>query len=143
MQPYLYEKNNPGKMLLSPDGFDLPRNSEGIALIGDPRNDENIIVSQFHRLVLKFHNKVFDDHTDTSMGIQERFEEAQRIVRWHYQWIVIKEFLARTVGKSTIEHALEHVPFKFSDDRDAFMPVEFSVAAYRFGHSQVRPGYAQ
>jgi hypothetical protein len=141
VQPYLYEKNNPGKLLLSPDGFDVPRNGEGIALIGDPRNDENIIISQFHRLMLKFHNKVFDEHTDASTGIQERFEEAQHLVRWHYQWIVVNEFLARTVGRQTMDKALERVPFRFSEERGAFMPVEFSVAAYRFGHSQVRPGY--
>jgi hypothetical protein len=141
VQPYLYEKANPGRLLLSPDGFDLPRNSEGIALIGDPRNDENIIVSQLHRLMLKFHNKVFDEHTDSTAGVQERFEEAQHIVRWHYQWIVINEFLARIIGTGTIKTALEHVPFKFYEERGAFMPLEFSVAAYRFGHSQVRPFY--
>jgi hypothetical protein len=141
VQPYLYEKNNAGRMLLGPGGFDVPRNSEGIALIGDPRNDENIVVSQLHLLMLKFHNKVFDEKTNKNAGVQERFEEAQKIVRWHYQWIVINEFLARTVGQQTIDRALEHVPFKFSEERGAFMPVEFSVAAYRFGHSQVRPFY--
>ena len=141
VQPYLYEKNNPGRMLLSPDGFDLPRNTEGIALIGDPRNDENIIISQLHRLMLKFHNKVFDEHTDPNDGVQERFEEAQHIVRWHYQWIVVNEFLPRIVGTETIQAALKHLPFKFYEEPGAFMPVEFSVAAYRFGHSQVRPFY--
>ena len=91
--------------------------------------------------MLKFHNKVFDEHTDQNAGVQERFEEAQHIVRWHYQWIVINEFLTRTVGSKRIKAALEHMPFKFDEDRDAFMPLEFSVAAYRFGHSQVRPFY--
>ena len=139
--PISTRRTTPGACCSAPDGFDLPRNSEGIALIGDPRNDENIIVSQLHRLMLKFHNKVFDEHTDPSMGVQERFEEAQHIVRWHYQWIVINEFLARTVGTEDHRGALEHMPFKFPEERDAFMPVEFSVAAYRFGHSQVRPFY--
>lgn len=141
VQPFLYERNNPGRMLLGSEGDDVPRNSEGIALIGDPRNDENIVISQFHRLMLMFHNKVFDDHTDPTTGIQERFEEAQHLVRWHYQWIVVNEFLPRTVGRRAIGRALEHMPFRFTDERGAFMPVEFSVAAYRFGHSQVRPGY--
>ncbi len=141
VQPYLYDQTAPGKMLTSPDGFDLPRNSQGRALIGDPRNDENIIISQLHLLFLKFHNKVFDTATDPSMGAQERFEQAQHIVRWHYQWIVVQEFLARTVGRRGIKRAIERLPFRFSDYPGAFMPVEFSVAAYRFGHSQVRPGY--
>jgi len=141
VQPFLYDARNPGRMLLGDEGNDLPRNSDGTALIGDPRNDENIIVSQLHRLFLKFHNKVFDDFTDPSLGIQERFEKAQTEVRWHYQWIVINEFLARTVGAHVIRQALEEMPFRFPEDGNAFMPVEFSVAAYRFGHSQVRPGY--
>lgn len=89
VQPYLYDRDAPGRMLTSPDGHDLPRNSQGVALIGDPRNDENIIVSQLHLLFLKFHNKVFDEATDPALGAQERFEAAQRIVRWHYQLSLI------------------------------------------------------
>ena len=135
VQPFLYDARNPGRMLLGDEGNDLPRNSDGTALIGDPRNDENIIVSQLHRLFLKFHNKVFDDFTDPSLGIQERFEKAQTEVRWHYQWIVINEFLARTVGAHVIRQALEEMPFRFPEDGNAFMQVEFSVAADRFGHS--------
>lgn len=139
VQPYLYDRDAPGKLLTSPDGFDLPRNAQGVALIGDPRNDENIIISQLHLLFLKFHNKVFDTATDPSMGRQERFEAAQHLVRWHYQWIVVNEFLTRVTGGRAIRRALETMPFRYA--RDAYMPVEFSVAAYRFGHSQVRPGY--
>jgi Animal haem peroxidase len=79
----------PGSGAVSIDGktrLDVPRNSQNTALIGDPRNDENLIVSQFHRALLGFHNKVIDDvkaelgpgHTDG-----EIFKEAQRVVRWH------------------------------------------------------------
>ncbi len=141
VQPYLYQKDNPGKFLTGETPFDLPRNAEGIALIGDPRNDENLIVAQLHALFLHFHNKVFDEATDASAGIQERFEQAQHLVRWHYQWIVINEFLTRTVGRDAIQVALDQLPFSFPEHGNAFMPVEFSVAAYRFGHSQVRPAY--
>ncbi|RKT42830.1 peroxidase family protein [Thiocapsa rosea] len=138
-QPFLYDRNNPFRFLLAPDGQDLPRNSQEAALIGDPRNDENIIVSQLHLLFLKFHNKVFNDHTDPALGDQERFEAAQTLVRWHYQWIVLNEFLPRTIGTKTLARIVTEKPFTYSGE--AFMPVEFSVAAYRFGHSQVRPGY--
>lgn len=138
-QPFLYDKDNPFRFLLSSDGNDLSRNRQEIALIGDPRNDENIIVSQLHLLFAKFHNKVFNDHTDAALSLRERFETAQKLVRWHYQWIVLREFLPRTVGSNTIEGVLEEMPFRF--EAEPFMPLEFSVAAYRFGHSQVRPGY--
>jgi hypothetical protein len=137
-QPYLYQPDGM-RFQLSPGDLDLQRNVNGRALIGDPRNDENLIVSQLHLLFLKFHNAVVDQATDPSLGAGERFLRAQEIVRWHYQWIVAHEFLPRTVGKAIAERALEDLPFTYP--ADAFMPVEFSVAAYRFGHSQTRPGY--
>lgn len=141
VMPYLYDQSQPGKLLVGATDHDLPRNAQGVALIGDPRNDENAIIAQLHLLFLKFHNKVFDVATDPSMGSQERFEKAQTLVRWHYQWIVINEFLSRTVGKTLMDRTLTRMPFRFPEHGDAYMPVEFSVAAYRFGHSQVRPGY--
>jgi heme peroxidase len=116
---------------------DLPRNQQGRALIGDPRNDENLIVSQLHLLFVRFHNKVVDlvrgDHRDWDST--EVFLEAQRLVRWHYQWIVKKEFLPLIVGDELAGMA----GFKWK--HGPFMPVEFSVAAYRFGHSMVRDDY--
>jgi len=139
-QPSLYDRQNPGLFLLSADGKDLPRNSQGLALIGDPRNDENVLISQLHLLFLRFHNAVFKDHTDPALGLAERFEAAQKLVRWHYQSIVVNEFLPRICGVTNVKRMLREPQDWFA--HGAFMPVEFSVAAYRFGHSQVRPGYA-
>jgi Animal haem peroxidase len=137
----------PGSAAVSVDGntrFDLPRNSQKTALLGDPRNDENLIVSQFHRALLGFHNKVVADiRLDLGPGYSdgEIFREAQRVVRWHYQWLVIHEFLVKTVGGELVEDVLSNGPKHFKWRNDPFIPVEFSVAAYRFGHSQVRPSY--
>jgi hypothetical protein len=139
IQPYLYQ-NDGMRFQLSTDGRDLQRNVNGRALIGDPRNDENLIVSQLHLLFLKFHNAVVDQATDPATGTVERFLRAQQMVRWHYQWIVAHEFLPRIVGAKTAKRALTDMPYSFPGT-DAFMPVEFSVAAYRFGHSQTRAGY--
>lgn len=138
-QPSLYDRNNPGRFLLADSGLDLPRNSQGVALIGDPRNDENVLISQLHMTFLRFHNAVYNNHTDPALGNRERFETAQKLVRWHYQWIVLNEFLPRIVGTHTTKRALKAPRFVYEDR--PFIPLEFSVAAYRFGHSQVRPGY--
>jgi len=139
VQPHLYDRDKPFRLLLSPDGNDLPRNSQGTALIGDPRNDENSIIAQLHLIWLKFHNQVFEkEFADMPVG-RERFEAAQRLVRWHYQWLVVNEFLPRICGSKLVAKTVADPPFEFSGH--AFMPVEFSVAAYRFGHSQTRPGY--
>ena len=139
LQPFLYDAARPGRFLLGGNGGDLPRNSQGTAIIGDPRNDENLIIAQLHNLLLRFHNVVFENFATGSMPTDERFLEARRLVRWHYQWIVINEFLARTIGRQAVDTIIL-VPKPTAPK--AMIPVEFSVAAYRFGHSQVRGGYA-
>jgi hypothetical protein len=134
------------------------------AILGDPRNDENIIVNQLHLALLKYHNRVVDD-LDGTVPDERLFDEACRTVRWHYQWAVVHDFLRRLVGDDIVESLFserEAYPvYKKQDGRkklpqarlrethlefygwqnQPWMPVEFAVAAYRFGHSQVRPDY--
>ena len=71
----------------------------------------------------------------------EAFNEAQRLVRWHYQWIILHEFLPKTVGQAVVDDILENGRLFYHWRNEPFIPVEFAVAAYRFGHSQIRPGY--
>lgn len=141
--PHLYDQATPGKLLLDA-GFpnDVPRNSQNVALIGDPRNDENVIISQLQVAFIKFHNAVFDFVQQTTPDPNEAFSEAQQLVRWHYQWIILHEFLPHTVGQAVVNDILKNGRKFYDWRREPFIPVEFSVAAYRFGHSQVRPGYA-
>lgn len=146
-QTTLLTEEIPGSAAVSIDGTarrDVPRNSQNVAILGDPRNDENLIVSQLHLAVMRFHNRVVCDvKADLGAGHtpQEIFAEAQRVVRWHYQWLILHEFLPRTVGQATADEVLAGGPRFFRWRNDPFIPVEFSVAAYRFGHSQVRPSY--
>ncbi len=129
----------PGSAAVSIDSatrLDLPRNSQHVAITGDPRNDENLIVSQLHLAVMRFHNRVVADVT-AELGVgytpQEIFAEAQRVVRWHYQWLILHEFLPKTVGQAMVDDVLTGGPKHFKWRNDPFIPVEFSVAAYRFG----------
>lgn len=140
--PHLYDQANPGKLLIDAAApNDLPRNSQNTAIIGDPRNDENVIVSQLQLAFIKFHNAVLDEVLRTIPNPNEAFEEAQRLVRWHYQYIILHQFLPLTIGADVVDDILTDGR-KFYDWRnEPFIPVEFSVAAYRFGHSQIRPGY--
>ncbi len=141
--PYLYDRDDPTKLLVgtpqNPD--DLPRNGQDTALIGDPRNDENLIVSQLQLAFLKLHNAVVDYLRAQGVASQQVFEEAQRLVRWHYQWIVAHEFLPLTIGRDLVDEILRDGPRYYHPGSRPFIPVEFSVAAYRFGHSQVRAVY--
>jgi hypothetical protein len=145
-QPYMYD--TPKTFLLGDPisgghrgARDLPRNSKGRALIGDPRNDENTIVSQLQGLFLHFHNRLVADHQDTA------FEDIQQLMRFHYQYVILNDFLPRIVSAKVLEELktdgrYDRAKLKFFHwKNDPFMPVEFSVAAYRLGHSMVRPGY--
>ena len=134
---------------LVPSGKDdLPRNKQERAVIGDPRNDENLIISQLHLAFMKFHNRVMQELFDN--GLKEPFAEAQRIVRWHYQYVVINDFLRRIVGQETfdkvfpiIDEERNHREPKlkvYKHKVQPFIPVEFSVAAFRL-HTMVRTVY--
>ncbi len=124
------------------------RKGKSRALTGDKRNDENTIVAQLHTVFLRFHNRYADDHPDLS------FEEVQQDVRWHYQWVVLHDYLRRIVGIEMVHSILPHLAKPngniFEDapklrhyryENDPYLPTEFSTAAFRFGHSMVRPIY--
>jgi heme peroxidase len=139
--------------------LDLGRDGNGRAIIPDRRNDENLIITQFHKAVSQFHNRIVDYVRSQGVRPEWVFETARRLTRWHYQWAVIHDFLPRFIqtpgldelvgpngtvykevtGKSPVINLNYYKPTN-RDDRP-FMPVEFAVAAYRFGHSLIRPFY--
>lgn len=150
-QPFMFDSTQPGRLLTGStvDGVtnpdDVPRNSDGRALIGDPRNDENLFVSQMQLLFLRFHNKRL---------VASNFEKAQEDTRFHYQYIVLNDFLKRVCDPDIYAFALKHIKANVGKPKPKYpfcpaldhchrvcMPVEFSVAAYRFGHSMVRSAY--
>lgn len=154
--PYLYDNNDKDKMLIGQVAEtnlrDLPRNTQGRALIGDMRNDENSMVSQLQLAFLLAHNTLVDRARDK--GMVNPFESARKSLRWLYQYIVWNDFLTRVTdkkvhkcalslekacgGRQTWEMGLSDI-YKWK--HQPYMPVEFSVAAYRFGHSMVRNSY--
>jgi Animal haem peroxidase len=131
--------------------FDHRRDSTGAALIGDPRNDENVMVAQLHQAFTVMHNKILD--TPALMagidGKSERFRRAARLARWHYQWVVVNDYLKRICQPEIYNDIVNpggtpRLRLYPKDDFTAYpyMPIEFAGAAYRFGHSMVRPSYA-
>jgi hypothetical protein len=143
-QPYLYDVHDPDKLLIgssqSPIG-DLPRNPQGLALVGDARNDTHLFISQLHLAFLHFHNRIVDKLRAEEVAAGEVFARASRMVRWHYQWIVLHEFLPLSVGNDLVEELLESGPKICRFGEKPFIPVEFSDGAYRFGHAQICEKY--
>ncbi len=143
--PYLYDLDDADKFLLGVNEKgemeDLPRNRQGRALLGDPRDDVHLIISQLHLAFLKFHNAVIDYLRAKGVSSSDVFSQAQRLVRWHYQWIVVHEFLPLTVGKELMQDLLSNGLQFYTYADQPYIPVEFADAAYRYGHSQVRSSY--
>jgi Animal haem peroxidase len=125
-------------------------NFEQLAFIADARNDENLIIGQFHTAVLRFHNASVDwvvaseacDNHGRKRSDAQLFERAQQLTRWHYQWLVVHDFLKTMTLPGVVDKVLLGGPKHYaSRNGEAYMPLEFSVAAYRFGHTMVRAAY--
>jgi hypothetical protein len=139
--PYLFQKDDPAKLLLGEGGHDVPRNYEGIALLGDQRNDTHLFMSQMHLGFIKTHNLIVDRLREDGVEEAEVFDDARRATTWHYQWVILREFLPLLVGPELVGELLDGGAMAFTPGDDPFIPFEFADAAYRYGHSQVRDTY--
>jgi heme peroxidase len=131
-------------------GHDLPRGvgstnaAKRKAIIPDPRNDENLVVAQTHLAMIRFHNRVVDT-LPASVPLADKFAKARELVVKHYQWLLRTDYLPRICAAGVVNNV-------FNQGRKIFevgatptdvptMPIEFSVAAFRLGHSMIRSSY--
>jgi len=123
-------------------GFDLPR-AGAKALMPDRRNDENLAVAQTHAAFIRFHNRVVEELA--SVPADQRFRRARQAVTKHYQWMIRHDYLPRICEPSVVDDVFLNGRKVFEvgvDPTDVpTMPVEFSIAAFRLGHSMVRASY--
>lgn len=175
MSAHLYDPASfSTKLAISKDGVDLARTADGVALIGDPRNDENMLLAQLHLTLMKFHNRVVDllrdgkitdalgefvppkppdepDHEQPTATLDQLldvenyyndvFASAQQLVRWHYQWIIVHEFLPTVADEKVVRDIERHGPRFYRPGDRPFIPAEFAVAAFRMGHPTIRSSY--
>ena len=139
--PYLFQRNDPAKLLLGAHGQDVLRNGEGTAIIGDPRNDSHALISQMHLAFARAHNVFVDRVRSGGAPESNVFESAARELRWHYQTVVLREFLPTLVGADLVRSLLDKGPSFYRPAHEPFIPLEFADAAYRYGHSQIRHRY--
>jgi len=112
------------------------------ALIADPRNDDNLVVAQTHVAFTKFHNAVTDLLAGQGLSGSKLFEATRKKVIQHYQWIVLKDFLPRIIDETVLDDAIKGLKFFTpGTEKTPFMPIEFSFAAFRLGHSMVGASY--
>ncbi|MGZ4197267.1 MAG: peroxidase family protein [Solirubrobacteraceae bacterium] len=164
LRPDLYVDNSDGsvgpKLKIGSGGVheDVPRVSHGDgtygALLGDPRNDENVIIAGLHCAHILFYNRVLDELSELDLRLfptaravdlsngYVAFLIARQVTLWHYQWLLVNEHLPQIAGQQVVNDVLmKGNRFYNPPSGDAFMPIEFGAAAYRFGHSMVRPSY--
>ena len=136
--PFLYQRNDSAKLLTGPGGDDLLRNAEGTAIVGDPRNDSHVFMSQMHLAFLHAHNAFVDRARAAGTPDANVFETAARELRWHYQTVVLREFLPLLIGAEMTESLLRGDRRFYRPDGPAFMPLELverpiATGIHRFG----------
>jgi Animal haem peroxidase len=143
--PFLYRRDDPAQLLLGRNDrgeeADVPRNAEGVALIGDPRNDVHLLVSQLHVAMIKVHNRLVERARERGVAGAEVFEVARRETIWHYQWVIVNDYLPGLVGAELVESILDVGPRFYRPNGVPRIPLEFADAAFRYGHSQVRDSF--
>jgi hypothetical protein len=100
-----------------------------------------MLISQMHLAILKAHNAFVDEVRQAGTANDRVFDESARQLRWHYQWLILNEFLPTLVGKALANQVLREGPKWFRPAHSGFIPLEFADAAYRYGHSQIRHRY--
>ena len=137
-------RERPTKLRIESGGLfeDLPRNGERTAIIADPRNDENMMIAGLQAAFILFHNKAVDHvrERDRRLSSDEVFDKARQLTTWHYQWMIVHEFLPLFLGQPLVNDIVRNGR-RFYRPPVPFIPVEFQGAAYRFGHTLVRPSY--
>lgn len=143
VSPQLYQSDRIKLRIESNGQFeDVPRDAGGTAIIGDPRNDENMMISGIQSAMILAHNRTVDLMQSQGVPLSQRFARARQLLTWHYQWIIVNEFLPQVISFGVTQDILHHGRrFYRPEPGPAFIPVEFQGAAYRFGHSMVRPSY--
>jgi hypothetical protein len=137
--PFLFRRDDAALFVIGDD--DVQRNREGTAIIGDPRNDSHMLVAQLHLAMQRVHNAFAAKARREGVANGQVFDQALRETRWHYQWIVLHEFLPELVGAQLATDLAAHGARYYDPGDVPFIPLEFADAAYRYGHCQIRHQY--
>ncbi|XP_045119101.1 peroxidase-like [Portunus trituberculatus] len=115
-------------------------------LAGDPRANEQVLLTSLHTILVRQHNTLAIDLKDLNPSWQDEqlFQEARRILVAQLQHITYQEYVPSVLGPRFMRHL--HLSPKtdgqhtsdYNPRMSASIANEFAAAAYRFGHSQIQ-----
>jgi len=125
--------------------LDLPRYDE-VALIPDPRNAEHILLRSLQLLFMIYHNtltkKIIKKKKD-NIDPFHLFSEIKKNVIKVYHDIIQHDLLPSLISNKLIKKERKNIlkGKGIYQNKEISIPISFSFAAFRFGHSMVRPLY--
>jgi hypothetical protein len=137
----LYDANFQLKLFEDAGRRDVPRSASRSAIIPDGRNDENPNLSQLQYAMMAFYNRVHDAQTG---GDAAAYIRARQLCAWAFQYVVVEDWLKTVCEPLIVDDTLANGPRFFGDaagQGGSFVPLEFSVAGFRFAHTMIRPSY--
>ena len=105
---------------------------------GDFRANEQIALASMHTMWVREHNRIAHvlQHLNRHWDGDQIYQEARKIVGAQIQHITYTEYLPKVLGAGAMP------PYDGYKDVDPTISNVFAAAAFRFGHSLVRPSFA-
>ena len=119
-----------------------PSGCPGCFLAGDTRVNEQIGLTTPHTIFMREHNRIANAlaSMNPNWNDEKLYQEARKIVGAEIQRITFYEFLPAVMGQQNFNSLIGQY-FGYNALINPSLPTEFSTAAYRFGHSLVRPSF--
>jgi len=120
--------------------FDVCTDAQGARILADDRSGANFILRQMTAVFARLHNFAVEQFRGQTRSHDAIFERARLQTQWQFQWLVVNDYLPAVLNGKI--HRKVFGPVGPSIQWNAFsIPIEFAVAAMRFGHAMVRPNY--
>lgn len=121
------------------DQHDLVRAADGKALIPEQRNDENVIIAQLHVFWQRVHDAIVESES-LNTNLEIAVGSARRKTILTFQLLTLTDFAPLIFTDLVYDQYFKNHR-TYLEPRVSGIPLTFSRAAFRFGHSLVRQNY--